>query len=492
MHNSSSNLRPLNKIYRSSPLAFIAAVALLIITPFLIGYFVTNEIWPFALALLLVFPAFIIFVRNPIIALFIWLAIGPFIIVIPSSMQPVYWLVHRLLPVGALAVIWINHIIGLYPRDFPKPTLAELAMLLYSFASLVSVITTSNDLSDVITTFYDRVIIPMSLYFLIRIWAPQEKEIRQLIPMLLVLVFSQISIGLLAWSFPSVLPSYWLDWAGQRTTGSLRSYGAYVSVMLFAGLPLLHTALTSNGKLYKKILMIGFFLSLLGVFISFSRAGWLALGVVLIFLFYLYPKGMIRSTLLVLPIVLILAIGPLAGQIQWASQRLNSPESEASALSRLPTFMASVRMFQAKPFFGWGYENFNEYDFQFYTRVGDLVNPEKDHSSHNFFLTLLAEQGIIGFILFLLPIAYWAYQSKKNLHNFPDDGFLSKKIIYILWLFPIAFGILNLFQSMRVIFALGIFWINLGLIASLVTSKPITSSISKPYLRFSQIEGCEK
>lgn len=472
MDNPGLHWLPFKKIYQTKPLAFWVAVLIGIISPLLIGYMVVNEIWIVAFALLLAIPAFIIFSKNPFIVLFIWLAIGPFIIIIPSSMQPVYWLVHRLLPIGALAVVWINHLTGLHPRKFPKLTMAELAMFLYCFASLVSVITTSNDPTDGITTLYDRIIIPMSLYLLIRIWSPQEREIKQLTPMLLFLVFSQISIGLLAWFYPSALPDYWLDWAGQRTTGSLRSYGAYVSAMLFAGLPLLHTALTTKEGFYKKILLVGFFLSLLGAFISFSRAGWLALGVVLACLFYLYPKGMIRSTLVIIPIVAILAIGPLAEQIQWASQRLDSPESEASALSRLPTFLASVRMFQARPFFGWGYENFNEYDFQFYSRVGDLINPEKDHSSHNYFLTLLAEQGMVGFILFLFPIAYWLYQTKKTLHNYPSQGFLSQKLIFTLWLFPLAFGILNLFQSMRVIYALGIFWINLGLIASLVSSSP--------------------
>jgi len=453
---------------------------LFIFMPLAFGYLAVSGQWFIAAAILLFLPAFVLMVRNPFLAIFGWLAIGPFIIVIPSSMQPVYWLVHRLLPVGALTILWINNIIGLQTRKFPKPNIAEWSMLLYVFVSLVSVITTNNDPFDVITVLYDRVLIPMSLYFLIRIWSPQEKDIKQLIPMLLVLVFSQVSIGLLAWFYPSVLPNYWLDWAGQRTTGSLRSYGAFVSAMLFAGLPILHTALNSESGLWRKMLFFGFFLSIFGAFFSFSRAGWLALAVVIACLVYLYPKGMLRSILVLIPVVTLLAAGPLSGQITWASERLNSPESEASALSRLPTFMASVRMFQAKPIFGWGYENFNEYDFQFYSRVGDLVNPEKDHSSHNFFMTMLAEQGMIGFILFMFPAVYWLFQTKRTISNFPTSGFMSRKLLLILWLFPLAFAILNLFQSMKVIYALGIFWLNLGLIASLVTThlQPSPAAIS--------------
>lgn len=471
---------PINLDNKSDTLAYILAFGLLIFLPLAFGYLAVSGQWFIAAVILLFLPAFILIVRNPFLAIFIWLAIGPFIIVIPSSMQPVYWLVHRLLPVGALTILWINNIIGLHTRKFPKPNIAEWSMLLYVLVSLVSVITTNNDPFDVITILYDRVLIPMSLYFLIRIWSPQEKDIKQLMPMLLLLVFSQVSIGLLAWFYPSVLPNIWLDWAGQRTTGSLRSYGAFVSAMLFAGLPILHTAINSETGLWRRIFFIGFFLSIFGAFFSFSRAGWLALAVVIGCLIYLYPKGMLRSILVLIPVVTLLAAGPLSGQIAWASERLNSPESEASALSRLPTFMASVRMFQARPILGWGYENFNEYDFQFYSRVGDLVNPEKDHSSHNFFMTLLAEQGMIGFILFMFPGVYWLFQTKKTIPNFPTSGFISRKFLLMLWLFPLSFAILNLFQSMKVIYALGIFWMNLGLIASLVTThlKPSQTAIS--------------
>ena len=471
MENHRSFQLLFKQAYKSDPLAKVLVLGLGILIPVAFGFMVVEGLWIIAIAILLVFPAFLLFTRNPFLAVFVWLAIGPFIIVIPSSMQPVYWFVHRLLPPGALALLWINHIIGLQPRKFPRLNSAEWAMLLYIFASFVSVLTTNEDPKDVMTVLYDRVIIPMSLYFLIRIWSPNEREIKQLVPMLVILVFSQVSIGLLAWFYPSVLPDYWLTWAGLRTTGSLRSYGAYVSAMLFAGLPLLHTALTNKAGLYQKILLAGFFLSLLGAFISFSRAGWLALGLVFACLFYLYPKGMLRFTLVLIPILILLAVGPLSEQIEWAGARLNSPESEASALSRLPTFMASIRMFQARPLFGWGYENFNKYDFQFYSRVGDLVNPEKDYSSHNFFLTLLAEQGIIGFMLFLFPAVYWFVQSGKTITKFPTTGFISQKLVKTLWLFPLAFAVLNLFQSMRVIYALGIFWVNLGLIAVLIDSK---------------------
>lgn len=442
--------------------------SLLFSLPIALGYLVVNDQWQTALILLLAVPAGIVFSRYPFLAVLVWLAFAPFVAVVTSSLQQVYWLLHRLLPVGVLAIMLVNHLLSLSPRKLPKPGWAEWSMAAYFFASIISILTTNNNPGDTLQLLYDRVFIPMALYSIIRLWTPSETDLQRFTTSLFFVVVSQMTVGLLAWFQPSLLPSQWLEWAGKRTTGTLRSYGAFTAAMIFAGMPLIHTALHKARGWTKKAYLAAFLLSVLGAFISFSRAGWLAMSLVLAGLFFMYPKGVLRSFLVLLPVVVLLAAGPLAGQVQWAGERLNSEESDASALSRLPTFMASVRMFQAKPLFGWGYENFNRYDFQFYRRVGDLVNPDKDHSSHNFFLTLLAEQGLVGFFLFLFPFGYWLSRSARVRKIMPANGLISSKYLGVLWLFLLAFLVINMFQSMRVVYALGLMWITLGVIATLV------------------------
>jgi O-antigen ligase len=138
-------------------------------------------------------------------------------------------------------------------------------------------------------------------------------------------------------------------------------------------------------------------------------------------------------------------------------------------LGRLPVVLASIEMFQAKPLFGWGYTNFDEYDRQFQGRVGDLVAPEKDHASHNVYLTILAEQGLVGLGLFLAPLIGLAVLSVKKWALLPAEGFWSRKLLLIFWLTIIAHIVVNNFSNMRIVFGLGIWWICLALIANFLS-----------------------
>jgi O-antigen ligase len=129
---------------------------------------------------------------------------------------------------------------------------------------------------------------------------------------------------------------------------------------------------------------------------------------------------------------------------------------------------ASLRMFAAKPVFGWGFGNFDKYDRQFQARVGDIVNAERDHASHNVYLTLLAEQGIIGFVFFLFPVFWWFWQSLKAWPLLPKQGFWSRKLLVILWAELLFHVVVNNFSNMRAVYGLGIWWVTLALIATFI------------------------
>ena len=108
------------------------------------------------------------------------------------------------------------------------------------------------------------------------------------------------------------------------------------------------------------------------------------------------------------------------GPIDDARNRLESEESEESALSRLPVVYASLRMFVEEPSFGFGYENFDRFDREFQRPVGNLVAPEKDHASHNLYLTIFVEQGVVGFALFCGPAVWWLVRTRSRWRYLPD------------------------------------------------------------------------
>jgi O-antigen ligase len=75
---------------------------------------------------------------------------------------------------------------------------------------------------------------------------------------------------------------------------------------------------------------------------------------------------------------------------------------DASGMERIYRWVAAKRMVQDKPIFGTGpstfYPEYKRYTLNsFHTYVSD--NPEMS-STHNYFLMVLCEQGVIGFLFF--------------------------------------------------------------------------------------------
>jgi O-antigen ligase len=204
-------------------------------------------------------------------------------------------------------------------------------------------------------------------------------------------------------------------------------------------------------------------------FLSFSRASWLAGLVAVVGALYVYRRYVRHVAAIAVPLVLFLMFsGLLSEQIDFARYRYESEQSEESALSRLPVMYASVRMFEAKPIVGWGYENFDRFDRSFQRRVGDIVYPHKDHASHNLYLTTLAEQGLVGFVLLFGPACVWWVRWRSRRRRLPKTGFLSGRLVAVLWLVVAAHVVENNFSRMQVSFGLGMWWLTLGLIATIV------------------------
>jgi O-antigen ligase len=375
-----------------------------------------------------------------------------------------------------IVIILLSSMLHIHRRRLPKLGWPELAMMGYLIVSEASVIYLSNSVMATTYYVYDRIFVPMCLYLLIRFTNPSEKDLRRLFPVFIFIVVSQSIIGILSWSAPQVLPSAWLTRAGSRTTGSLRAYSVFTTSLAFCGYLILQSAL--NHKLSKTVRGLFYFLFILSyfmIFLSFSRGSWLASIVALLGTAVLYPRFVWRLLLTVTPIVIIaLSVGLLSAEAQRASHRFYSAESEEAALSRLPIYYASYRMFEAKPLFGWGYGNFDRFDRLFQERVGELISPVKDHASHNLYLTIAAEQGFIGLFLFLAPMLWWLIKSIKAFPKLPPEGFWSRKLLVIFWLMLAFHIIVNNFSNMRVVFGLGMWWMILGLIAVMVS--PVSSS----------------
>jgi O-antigen ligase len=430
------------------------------------AYLIAGGRWQLAVGLILALPVFILLHRYPWLGVLIWLVVTPFFVETDNAGdRRVYWIIHRGLPLITLAIFLVSQSLGINRRKLPRLRWPEYAMAGYLIVSLLSIYFQNNDPLATVYIFYDRVFIPMCLYLLVRLCDPQEPEIQNLFRVAFFIAISQAVLGILFWSAPSLLPAKWLS-GDPRATGSLRSYGVYSSVLVFASLLVLQGAMTRRPGLSRNLWIGAFIIGMIGVFLSYSRGSWLGGMVIAAGLFSMYPKFMFRLSIAAGLALIVLAGWLLADQIEFARQRLNSTET---ALDRLPVFYAAVHMFEERPLFGWGYENFDRFDRRYQERVGELVSPGKDHASHNVYLTLLAEQGIMGLALFLAPLVYWLLVSLTVIRKMSISGLWNRNFLIKLWLILLNFMIISNFTNLKGVYGLGMWWLTLGLITVVVT-----------------------
>jgi O-antigen ligase len=445
--------------------ASLAGIAIAVV----IAYLVATGHPEVAGVLLLAPAAAHIALRYPLAAMVIWLLLAPFAVETSGGgLRMVFWLVHRAAPLAAVVNVVLAAGLGARPR-LPRLTWAEAAMAGYLFISQLSILYTSDSMIRPTFRLYDRVVVPMCLYLLVRFVQPDERHLRKLMPIVVFVLLSQTLIGVLQWTAPGVLPGAWLNRVGTRTNGSLSQPGVYGSTMLFAALLLLHLGISQRDQLAGRVKLWLVPVAFAMVFMTYSRASWLAGAIVVLGMFTIYPRYVTKLTIgLLAVIVALLLSGAIDAQVEQAQRRFLSESSEKSALSRLPVIAASLRMVQSKPVTGWGFDSFDEHSRQFQGAVGGLIVPEESHASHNLYLTLLAEQGLLGFVLYMGPCFYWLVRSRTAWRTMPIDGIVSRKLLVSLWLMLLSQVVVNNYANMRSEWGLGLWWVTLGLIASLV------------------------
>ncbi|HZG01844.1 MAG TPA: O-antigen ligase family protein, partial [Chitinophagales bacterium] len=146
---------------------------------------------------------------------------------------------------------------------------------------------------------------------------------------------------------------------------------------------------------------------------------------------------------------------------------------DVSSAERVYRWVAGFKMWEANPLVGYGPGNF--YNFYkgytvtaFKTYVSD--NPEKS-TVHNYFLLLLVEQGIVGFLIFLvLTVAIFLY-GESLYHRIPNKH--DKRWVLAILASLTAIYVSNMLSDMIETDKVGsIFFINIGMLIVLLHKYP--------------------
>lgn len=437
----------------------------------LLAVFIAQRAWPLALAVVFAVPLVVVLFRYPFAAFMIWMALIPYFLNAPTADQrAIYWVLHRAMIPGTLVMTVLSGWLGLRKRPFLQWSLAEVAMLAFLTLALGSTVLWNQEPIQSMIQLFDRVLVPYCAYWLIRMIRPGEQDLKRFLWVAFVTLLIQVAIGLLSWFAPEVLPEPWIGrTVGERTVGSLRNPGVYASTLIFLAILLYQYAMQAGSRSVRYLLVVAVGLAAFGVFFTFSRDSWLGGLLVLAGLLLLYPRPTLSLLVVLLLVGSVLGATLLAAELDWARERLTT---ERSAEGRLIVSNALVNMIRERPLEGWGYNNHTLYSPRFMESIMDIeVGGRIDLTSHNTYLTIAAELGLPALLLYLLPTAWWLIASLKVRRKLPSEGFWSWRLLAMLWLLMLHMFVVNNLIDMitHLPFGTTVWWIALGLIASMVS-----------------------
>ncbi len=439
-----------------------------IVMSFSLAQTIVTGDWHLSLGIIAAIPVTILFLQYPISSLIIWFALAPFIQVTPdAAFRAVFWAVHRaMFPAALMIVLMANQL------RIKKEATIKLSRLDFAMVGSLAIIFIhifyffpNNPLPQIYFA-YDRFFVPFCAFWIIRFLSPKEEQLKIFAPIACAIIGFNTVIALLSWLAPQFLPDMYVNrLTGFRAQGTFFTYGGFTIGMMWYGLFAFYAGVRAQTKFSQFTYFIFFGLSQLDIFLSFSRGSWLSALIVVMGLFFLYPKIMARLTIIMMGLMSVLAVTVLAAQFEFADERLNDDEN---VNTRYVIYAASYEMIKARPLFGWGYGQYDEHDRQFYRRVANFSLGNKDFTSHNTWFTVLAERGIVGFGFHFFPFFWLLYLTIKVWNRIPADEFMGRNLLAIFWfnlIFRVVSGSFSDTDSDNFIFT--VWWMSQAFIANI-------------------------
>ncbi len=320
--------------------------------------------------------------------------------------------------------------------------------------------------------FLFRVATPIFLYAYVRLRPLDSPQIRAFSLALVVLVIVQTVFGFISLQIPTLLPTPYQPrpvHIYSRATGTYGAPEAYAFTLLFALVFIFYQSLQAQNQPERRWWWIVVIIAIIGAVISRNRNGWLNLGILLTAMMLL-DRRFIRWVfgLFVVGVVGTLLLFP--GFIEHSFERLGEWRQIES---RIIMNSAGFRMMVEEPLFGRGYGTYDLYDWEYMQPVGQMEATNYElatATSHNTYLTILVETGLVGLILYLLPTLYFLSRTVSDWDSVDDKAYL-----ILLWMLILIVQIAGQIADLRFFpFILAYWWFALALIANTLDASPTT------------------
>ncbi len=168
---------------------------------------------------------------------------------------------------------------------------------------------------------------------------------------------------------------------------------ALALIMILPLIRFLHSQV--DNKWLKRALIIIIILCCFSILSSYSRGAFLAGTVMVLFLWIKGNKKVITGMAITLLCVIAFAFMPQ----EWFERMdtISTYEQDESAMGRVNSWWFAFNLANDHPLVGGGFRTFTRDLFYIYAPI-----PEDHHDSHSIYFEVLAEQGYVGLLLFLL------------------------------------------------------------------------------------------
>jgi O-antigen ligase len=259
---------------------------------------------------------------------------------------------------------------------------------------------------------------------------------------------------------------------GARAVSTLANPGV-LGMFLGVGIVLALAVLTWGGpRSLRRLSILMLIVGTPGLLATLTRGPILATAVAAVLVLVLGHKRLLGVVVIASTVIVLFALWP---SIQATSlyQKRGAETTNVRVRSGLQDW--SLQLAEQKPIFGWGYGSFDRVkETSELTAVGGIsIRYLLETTSHNSYLTILVETGVIGLLLYALPFLILAGRAIVRARAPTRDGWIIAGAIASLLVIVLS-GVTLDFRFFS--FAQVLPWILLAMLRDATTTAPIPTS----------------
>ena len=327
----------------------------------------------------------------------------------------------------------------IYERISPKELFKEKVLFFILLSFCLSLL-----LSTVFATYkveavkYDiRIVSNIALFYLFLQFLFKEKLTRMSLIVVNVVGIIITSVGVMeffriGWIQEFLIQNQWGIGSRPASVTSVfihnNVFGNYFVLLIFVTLGQLKNM---SGRPYKILLWFCLALFVLNVVFSLSRSAWVAFICAAGLCIWLKRKDKILFTRAIIIAsvfaVVLIAIPAAKQRIVKTVATAKKGQIDRASGRRLTLERAAITIFQKYPLVGIGLNNFKNQYHEFVD-----MPPNDKLNSHNQYLNVLAEQGIIGFSIFMVFVAYLVRLAISNIKKGGNEFYALAIFAYMI------------------------------------------------------------